>query len=76
MSYNQGVFLLDEIYFHIISAVNENGQSFEGLAQGHITLTVQSPAGPNESEPRNSTVSFPIRVKIIAKPPRHKRYVW
>ncbi|KAJ6645451.1 Membrane-bound transcription factor site-1 protease, partial [Pseudolycoriella hygida] len=57
-------------------SVNENGQSFEGLAQGHITLTVQSPAGPNETEPRNSTVSFPMRVKIIPRPPRHKRILW
>ncbi|XP_037032853.1 membrane-bound transcription factor site-1 protease-like isoform X3 [Bradysia coprophila] len=57
-------------------SVNENGETFEGLAQGHITLTVQSPPGPNESEPRNSTASFPIRVKIIARPPRHKRILW
>ena len=57
-------------------AVNENGERFEGLAQGHITLTVQSPAGPNETEPRNSTVSFPIRIKIIPRPPRHQRILW
>lgn len=52
------------------------GEKFEGLAQGHITLTVQSPAGPNENEPRNSTVSFHIRVKIIQRPPRQKRILW
>ncbi|XP_065085859.1 membrane-bound transcription factor site-1 protease isoform X1 [Ochlerotatus camptorhynchus] len=56
--------------------VNELGRSFEGLAQGHITLTVQSPAGPGENEPRNGTVSFPIKVKIIPQPPRHKRILW
>lgn len=57
--------------------VNEAGQDFEGFAQGHITLTVQSPAdGINEIEPRNSTVSFPIKVKIISKPPRNKRILW
>ncbi|XP_055385918.1 membrane-bound transcription factor site-1 protease isoform X2 [Condylostylus longicornis] len=59
---------------HIV--VNENGLNFEGLAQGHITLTVQSHSGPDEIEARNSTVSFPIRVKIIPKPPRHKRILW
>ncbi|XP_055594576.1 membrane-bound transcription factor site-1 protease isoform X2 [Uranotaenia lowii] len=56
--------------------VNELGRSFEGIAQGHITLTVQSPAGPGENEPRNGTVSFPIKVKIIPQPPRHKRILW
>ncbi|XP_055854672.1 membrane-bound transcription factor site-1 protease isoform X2 [Episyrphus balteatus] len=59
---------------HIV--VNEKGTNFEGLALGHITLTVQSLAGPEESEARNSTVSFPVRVKIIPKPPRHKRILW
>ncbi|XP_055625607.1 membrane-bound transcription factor site-1 protease isoform X2 [Toxorhynchites rutilus septentrionalis] len=56
--------------------VNELGRKFEGLAQGHITLTVQSPAGPGENEPRNGTVSFPIKVKLIPQPPRHKRILW
>uniref|UniRef100_U5ERS8 Membrane-bound transcription factor site-1 protease n=1 Tax=Corethrella appendiculata TaxID=1370023 RepID=U5ERS8_9DIPT len=56
--------------------VNEAGKNFEGIAQGHITLTVQSPPGPDENEPRNSTVSFPIKVKIISQPPRHKRILW
>jgi membrane-bound transcription factor site-1 protease len=57
-------------------AVNDQGEQFEGLAQGHVTLTVQSPPGPEESEPRNSTVSFSIRVKIIPRPPRNKRILW
>ncbi|XP_055534249.1 membrane-bound transcription factor site-1 protease isoform X1 [Wyeomyia smithii] len=56
--------------------INELGRSFEGLAQGHITLTVQSPAGLGENEPRNGTVSFPIKIKIIPQPPRHKRILW
>lgn len=57
-------------------AVNEMGEKFEGLAQGHITLTVQSPAGPQETEARNSTVSLPIRMRIIARPSRQKRILW
>lgn len=63
-------------YDNYPTAVNELGEKFEGLAQGHITLTVQSPAGIGETEPRNSTVSFLIRVKIISKPPRQKRILW
>lgn len=39
-------------------------------------MTVQSPPGESETEPRNSTVSFPIRAKIIPRPPRHKRILW
>uniref|UniRef100_A0A182SPU7 MBTPS1 fourth domain-containing protein n=1 Tax=Anopheles maculatus TaxID=74869 RepID=A0A182SPU7_9DIPT len=43
----------------------------------HITLTVQSPAqGANEREPRNGTVSFAIKVRIIPQPPRQKRILW
>lgn len=56
--------------------VNENGAEYEGLAQGHITLTVQSMAGPDNKQTRNSTVSYPIRVKIIPRPPRNKRILW
>lgn len=56
--------------------MNELGEKFEGLAQGHITLTVQSPAGPKETEARNNTVQFSIRAKIIARPPRQKRILW
>ncbi|XP_059622943.1 membrane-bound transcription factor site-1 protease isoform X2 [Phlebotomus argentipes] len=56
--------------------VTEAGAAFEGVAQGHITLTVQSPAAGDEAEPRNSTVSFPMRVRIIPKPPRDKRILW
>lgn len=60
----------------VFITVNENGQSFEGTAQGHITLTVQSPPAHNSTEPRNSTVNFPIKVKIIPKPARNKRILW
>uniref|UniRef100_A0A1S4H8N6 Membrane-bound transcription factor site-1 protease n=1 Tax=Anopheles gambiae TaxID=7165 RepID=A0A1S4H8N6_ANOGA len=57
--------------------VNEAGRGFEGIAQGHITLTVQSPPqGENEREPRNGTVSFAIKVRIIPQPPRQKRILW
>uniref|UniRef100_A0A182N2M0 Membrane-bound transcription factor site-1 protease n=1 Tax=Anopheles dirus TaxID=7168 RepID=A0A182N2M0_9DIPT len=57
--------------------VNEAGRGFEGIAQGHVTLTVQSPAdGEHEREPRNGTVSFAIKVRIIPQPPRQKRILW
>ncbi|XP_055692717.1 membrane-bound transcription factor site-1 protease isoform X1 [Lutzomyia longipalpis] len=56
--------------------ITEAGLAFEGVAQGHVTLTVQSPAAGDEAEPRNSTVSFPLRVRVIPKPPRDKRILW
>lgn len=54
--------------------MNELGEKFEGTAQGHVTLTVQSPSAENESI--NSTVSFYIRVQITPRPPRQKRILW
>ncbi|XP_048576639.1 membrane-bound transcription factor site-1 protease-like isoform X1 [Nematostella vectensis] len=50
--------------------------SWEGYAQGHITLTVSSPPQELETEARISTIELPIRVKIIPTPPRSKRVLW
>lgn len=50
--------------------------SFDGVAQGHISVTVESPAEDGETQPRVSTVTLSIRAKIIPTPPRHKRVLW
>lgn len=52
------------------------GATYEGFAQGHVTVTVESPPDNGEVEPRTSTVELPIRAKIIPTPPRHKRILW
>ncbi|KAF7270742.1 hypothetical protein GWI33_016324 [Rhynchophorus ferrugineus] len=52
------------------------GTTYEGLAQGHISLTIESPPENGEVEARQSTVILPIRAKIIQTPPRHKRILW
>ncbi|KAI4469491.1 peptidase s8 [Holotrichia oblita] len=57
-------------------SVNADGANYDGLAQGHISLTIESPPGSGETEPRQSTVILPVRVKIIPTPPRHKRLLW
>ncbi|XP_060535660.1 membrane-bound transcription factor site-1 protease isoform X2 [Cylas formicarius] len=57
-------------------SVSAEGASYEGLAHGHILLTVESPPETGEAEPRQSTVNLPIRAKIIPTPPRHKRILW
>ena len=50
--------------------VSPEAKEFEGVAQGEVELTVES-AGAGFS-----TVSLPIRVKIIPPPPRHRRLLW
>ena len=59
-----------------ISATKESA-NFEGIAQGHVTLVVESPSeGGGEEETRTSVVQLPIRAKIIPTPPRSKRILW
>ncbi|KAJ8943939.1 hypothetical protein NQ314_009603 [Rhamnusium bicolor] len=48
-------------------SVASEGATYEGLAHGHVTVTVESPPGFGEVEPRQSTVNLPIR---------HKRILW
>lgn len=57
-------------------SVTVDGKSYEGLADGHISVTIESPPGNGEVEARQSTVNLPIRAKIIPTPPRHKRILW
>lgn len=42
-------------------AVNSNGANYEGLAQGHVNLTIESPPESGSSEPRQSSVQLTIR---------------
>ncbi|CAG9770661.1 unnamed protein product [Ceutorhynchus assimilis] len=57
-------------------SVSLEGAAYEGLAQGHVTVTVESPPENGEIDPRISTIELPIRAKIIPTPPRHKRILW
>uniref|UniRef100_A0A8D0S6Q6 Membrane-bound transcription factor site-1 protease n=2 Tax=Boreoeutheria TaxID=1437010 RepID=A0A8D0S6Q6_PIG len=65
-------------YLAISISVTKKAASWEGIAQGHVMVTVASPA---EVESKNgaeqtSTVKLPIKVKIIPAPPRSKRVLW
>ncbi|XP_063510211.1 membrane-bound transcription factor site-1 protease isoform X2 [Pongo pygmaeus] len=65
-------------YLAISISVTKKAASWEGIAQGHVMITVASPA---ETESKNgaeqtSTVKLPIKVKIIPTPPRSKRVLW
>lgn len=46
-------------------SVSKAGATYEGLAHGHISVTVESPAGLGEIEPRQSTVELPIRLVVV-----------
>ncbi|KAJ9596968.1 hypothetical protein L9F63_011998, partial [Diploptera punctata] len=57
-------------------AAAKTAANWEGIAQGHIALTVESPPEDGETEPRQSSVKLAIKAKIIPTPPRHKRILW
>ncbi|CAG0880863.1 unnamed protein product [Cyprideis torosa] len=67
-------------YLAIAIQVSEEGKEWEGIAQGHVTVVIESPApvGTTEenSKPRISNLTLPIRVKVIPTPPKHKRILW
>ncbi|KAG1681669.1 Membrane-bound transcription factor site-1 protease [Nymphon striatum] len=63
-------------YLAVHISVSKEASSWEGIAQGHIMLTIQSPPEDNEEFPRNSTVRLPVRVRIIPPPPKQKRILW
>ncbi|CAG9857116.1 unnamed protein product [Phyllotreta striolata] len=57
-------------------SVTKEGATYEGLAQGHVEFTVESPPGDGETDVRESTVKLPVRAKIIPVPPKQKRILW
>ncbi|XP_076449807.1 membrane-bound transcription factor site-1 protease-like isoform X2 [Babylonia areolata] len=64
-------------YLAISITAAKAAASWEGVAKGQVTLTIESPPeGEEEKEPRQSTVTLPIRVRIIPTPPRNKRVLW
>lgn len=56
--------------------VKESGVRFEGVARGHISVTVESQPEEGEAEPRISHVKLPLKANIIPTPPREKRILW
>ncbi|RWS25436.1 membrane-bound transcription factor site-1 protease-like protein [Leptotrombidium deliense] len=59
-------------------SVSPEAANWEGIAQGHISLTVESPVnGDNpEEKTQKSEIKLPLKVKIIPTPPRSKRILW
>ncbi|GFV43245.1 hypothetical protein TNCV_2049261 [Trichonephila clavipes] len=63
-------------YIAVHISVSSLAANFEGIAQGHISFTVESPPEEGETEVRRSHVKLPLKVKIIPTPPRSKRILW
>lgn len=51
-------------------AAARTAANWEGIAQGHIALTIESPPEDGETEPRQSSVKLAVKAKIIPTPPR------
>ncbi|KAG8041496.1 hypothetical protein G9C98_002789 [Cotesia typhae] len=57
--------------------VPEAAADWQGVAHGHISLTVESPSQDDQdTEAVRSTINLPLKVKVIPTPPRHKRLLW
>jgi membrane-bound transcription factor site-1 protease len=60
-------------------SVSAEAANWEGIAQGHVSVVVESPcdtkAGSGEKSLR-SEIRLPVKVKVIATPSRAKRILW
>ncbi|XP_071040953.1 membrane-bound transcription factor site-1 protease isoform X2 [Parasteatoda tepidariorum] len=63
-------------YIAVHITVSSLAANWEGIAQGHISFTVESPPEEGETENRRSHIKLPLKVKIIPTPPRSKRILW
>ncbi|ELT89805.1 hypothetical protein CAPTEDRAFT_228241 [Capitella teleta] len=63
-------------YLAVFITVSQEAAQWEGIAQGQVTLSIESPAEEEEGVPRVSQVNLPIRVPIIPTPPRSRRLLW
>lgn len=57
-------------------SVTKEAAKWEGVAHGQVSLTIESPPQGEETEPRVSHLTLPIRVKIIPTPPKSQRVLW
>lgn len=62
------------MFFFLFLAINDKGCNFEGEAKGHINIEVHMFQANDHIH--KSAIKFPINVKIVPKPPKHKRILW
>ncbi|CAD5113191.1 DgyrCDS2379 [Dimorphilus gyrociliatus] len=58
-------------YLVISLYASEHAVNFEGIAHGHVEVTIW-----REDYKSNSNITLPVRVKIIRPPPRNRRIIW
>ncbi|KAJ8303005.1 hypothetical protein KUTeg_019401 [Tegillarca granosa] len=63
-------------YLAVFITVGKSAASWEGISQGQITLSIESPPEGDETEPRITNLKLPVKVRIIPTPPRSKRILW
>jgi membrane-bound transcription factor site-1 protease len=63
-------------YLALFVRVGPEGSNFSGIAEGTVTVDVESPPGLGETEPRRSTASMQVLFEIIPTPERSKRVLW
>ncbi|XP_053212720.1 membrane-bound transcription factor site-1 protease-like [Panonychus citri] len=59
-------------------SVTPEAANWEGIAQGHISISIESPASGEDPDykTQRSEIKLPLKVKIIPTPPRSKRILW
>ncbi|XP_033626163.1 membrane-bound transcription factor site-1 protease-like [Asterias rubens] len=63
-------------YLAVSITVSSSATLWQGIAQGQITLTVESPPDNGEEKPRRSVLELPVKVQVVPTPPRNKRILW
>ncbi|XP_060826066.1 membrane-bound transcription factor site-1 protease [Bombus pascuorum] len=56
--------------------VPPSARGWQGIAQGHISVTIESPPSDGEEKVRQSKIELPLKAKVIPTPPHHKRILW
>uniref|UniRef100_T1JW54 Membrane-bound transcription factor site-1 protease n=2 Tax=Tetranychus urticae TaxID=32264 RepID=T1JW54_TETUR len=62
----------------IYISVSPEAANWEGIAQGHISIVIESPASGEDPDykTQRSEIKLPLKVKIIPTPLRSKRILW
>ena len=61
-------------------SVSADAAKWEGVAQGHVSVVVESPSNSKTDASGESTlrseIKLPVKVKVVPTPPRAKRILW
>ncbi|XP_067931787.1 membrane-bound transcription factor site-1 protease-like [Watersipora subatra] len=63
-------------WISVYISVKDTAYNFEGVAQGQVAITIESPPSEQNGEIQVSTVQLPLRIQIIPTPPKNKRILW